>query len=408
MSIKQLFLIDGCLANAIFVLTTGTILAGYGYFLGASEGAISIITVLPTLMNVVQIFSAKIFARISRRKWVYVHMLLIHRLCLGMMFFLPVLEGSGDIKVLLLALLYGGSYLCGASVGTGFGNWMLRSIKEGEEGRFLGIKDSLSLLSITIMSLVAGRMLDYFKELHLEQLSFLIVGIVIIGFTIVDYLCLFRIQDIEEPISADIPSIREIIAIPLRDKEFCKVIIFYGLWNIALNIANPFYAIYMVGYLELDYFFVMLINMLASISRVIAAIIWGKLADKISWMWVNRVCVCILGIAVVTWMFTVESNYHWLLPLNQIFSGIAWGGIAISIFNIQFTKAPAENKLLYVSTNTAITSVIGFSATLVGVSLVKILPELMIGNYVITGIQWIFLVSGILMLSVAAYGKKYL
>lgn len=405
---KHLFIIDGCIGTAIYILTNGTILSGYAYFLGASESMIGIIATLPVLLNGMQIISARVLQSRSRNKKLIVGGLFIHRFAMGCMFMLPFLNIASEYKVALLALSYGFAYGCYDFIATGLGNWMLHSVEPKEVGRFLGRKDSLSLAVMTATSLVAARMLDYFEAREIDEIGFMIVGIAIMVMSIMNYVDLHAIEEVETPVVTAKQSILRDIMEPFQDQKFRKVMGFYGLWNIALYIANALGPIYMVGYLELEYFFIMLVSMLNYISRIISANIWGKLADRISWIWVNRWSVVVLALSTGLWIFVGKDNYMWLLPVIQILAGTAWGGIVISVFNIQYLFAPSDNKVLFVSINTALTSVIGFGAAFVGVRLMEIFPTISVGDITVQGLQWVLLLSTVLMVCVSLYSKKYL
>ncbi len=405
---ENLFIIDGCLGTAIYILTNGTVLSGYAYYLGATESTISIIATIPILVNASQIFSARIFQRRSKNKRLIIWGMGLHRIGLGLMFLLPFLDIGSNYKVMLLAASYGLAYFFYAFVATGHGDWMLHSVDPAKHGKFLGLKDSLSLAALSITSLIVGKMLDYYEAITKEDIGFMVIGIAIIVMAIMNVYDLLKIDEVETPVAENKGSILQDIILPFQDERFRKVIYFYGLWNIALYLANSFYAIFMVGYLDLPYFFIMSMTMLSAVSRIISSVIWGKLADRISWMWVNRCSVTLLACSVISWVFVGNINYMWILPINQIMAGCAWGGIAISVFNIQYAFAPAENKVLYVSVNTALTSIIGFCSTLLGVRLMAIFPTVIIGGFTVYGIQWAILVSGILMLGTALFNRVYL
>lgn len=403
---RTLFVADGCLANAISILTSGAILSGYAYYLGASEEAISLIAMLPTLLNVVQIFSSVLLENKTRKKKILVICLFIHRSLLGGMFFLPLCPISSGMKVLLLALFYGISYFFGAFTGAACGDWILKLVPKQKVGSYLGLKDSLSLAALTITSLAAGKMLDHYKSIHAELAGFVLVGILLLLLAVWDFMCLVKIEEPLGEVKKRNYTIKETLLLPLRDKEFKKVMFFYGFWNVAINVANPLFSIYMVGYLHLDYFYIMLVSMLGSIARVGAAVLWGKMADRISWIWVCRSSIGLLSVTVLLWAVTGEWNYTWLLPVIQICSGIAWGGIAIATFNIQFAYAPADKKILYVSTNTALASVAGFAATMIGVALVAVIPDATFFGRTMSSMQTVFLLSAVMMMGCTRFMKK--
>ena len=95
-----------------------------------------------------------------------------------------------------------------------------------------------------------------------------------------------------------------------------------------------------------------------------------------------------------------------LQPVLQALSGAAWGGIAISVFNLQYHYAPEDKRVLYVSANSSYAGLCGFLSTLLGASLLTILPSFQIGNLPVSGMQILFLLSGSLILGCVLYMGK--
>ncbi len=392
---RNLFIVDGSCANAVFTLTTGAFLSGFASSMGASPQLIGIIAALPTLLNVTQVFSSLVFENRTSKKNMVATMALLNRLLLAFMFFIPVLVENKAVRLLCLTVMYAVAYFFNSFIGTAAGNWLLSLVSKRDAGKYLGKRDSISLAVVTVVSLAMGRMLDSFRESGREQIGFIIIGVVVFGFALLNFYSLSNIKEPEEPLKEKKTSFKEVVEKPLKDKKFRKVIGFYTLWNVALNVAGPFFSIYMVVNLKLDYFYIVTVTLLSSIARVVASVIWGKLADKISWLWVTRCSIGLLGIVHASWMLLTPSTCIIMMPFLQIASGIAWGGIAISTFNIQYAYAPVESRVSYVSLNTAITGLCGFLATLVGSGLLSVLKEIDASILMIGTTQQLFLISGI-------------
>ncbi|MCQ4833352.1 hypothetical protein NE473_31020, partial [Hungatella sp. SL.1.14] len=64
---------------------------------------------------------------------------------------------------------------------------------------------------------------------------------------------------------------------PLFDSEYRKIIGLYMFWNLALQVAGPFFSVYIVTGLSLDYTYITFLGLIASSVRVVAACFWGYL-----------------------------------------------------------------------------------------------------------------------------------
>ena len=136
---------------------------------------------------------------------------------------------------------------------------------------------------------------------------------------------------------------------PLMDQNYHNVLIFFLLWSIASNFASPFFSIYMLENLELSYFYITSMNMIASVARIAASNLWGRFADSCSWKLVTLGSIYMLGLAYIGLGLLTKENCSYWLPVVQAVSGAAWGGINIATFRMQFAFAPVEHRISYVS-----------------------------------------------------------
>lgn len=198
---------------------------------------------------------------------------------------------------------------------------------------------------------------------------------------------------------------KTVLTAPPKDKEFRKVIVLLALWNFGLQIGGPYFAIYFYSVLGLDYAYILLMSMIASLTRIIAAQFWGRLADRKGWNLVTKLSLICLGVCHFGFIFMNEGTYLWINPILQICAGIGWGGVAISLFNIQFDYMPHDLRTVYMSFNTAVSSAIGFAAILLGSFAVSMTNGQIyhLGDLPMRGMQFLFMVSGVLILSAAGY-----
>ena len=186
---RALFILDGCASTQIFTVTSGAFLSGLAYLVGAGTALTGIIAALPTLMNTIQIFSSVVYENRAGSKRITVEFALIQRLCLLMMLFVPTLMLGARISVAVIAVLYSCAHFCGAFINTGANNWLISLVKKERLGRYLGLKDSMTLVASTGGSLILSKILDAYRFADQEILGFRIIGILCIGICVVDITC---------------------------------------------------------------------------------------------------------------------------------------------------------------------------------------------------------------------------
>jgi Major Facilitator Superfamily. len=404
----RFFLLEGITANAIGGLTTGSFLSGFLTSLNVDDSLNGIIGSIPVLLCAVQLFSSVVLENIRQKKFLIATFAFLHRILLSFMFLVPFLIKGMATRVVCIIVLFFLSHFCGNFIGTGAGNWMLKLLRGQNVGKYLGIKDALALAALTLTTLTMGYILDGFRARGQEANGFLLIGAIVLILSFTNFFCLSVIKEPDTKKNSRHIKLKNVLIEPLKDKRFRRIMIFYILWNLSLHVAGPFFAVYNVSKLKLDYTFITIVGLVSAVARVFAATIWGRLADKKSWFWVIKSSMFLLGVVHVFWFFMMKDTYVILQPVLQIFSGIAWGGIAISVFNLPFLYAPEESRVMYVGANSAYAGIFGFIATLIGAGIVGIFKDTTIFGIDITGIQVLFAISGVAILGCVVYVKKVL
>lgn len=407
---RKLFLFEGCAAVGIFSLTSGAFLAGLANQMGASDEFNGIIGAIPALAGVVQVFSSMVFEKLQRRKFLISILCLVFRFLLGFLFLIPFLIHNTELRLMLLAAIYGIAYSLAAFITPPASSWMIDLTPEGMRGKYFAMKDSYSLAFVTVITLVMGKVLDYFTDQHSANSGYAIIGIVVILLTVFNFIILSSIREPKIKQMKSEVSLKDTIMKPIQNKLFRKIIILFVIWNVALGIGGPFFSIYMVTKLKLSYTYIMLMGVLSSLVRVFIVVYWGKLADSRSWAIVAKYSIAALAVCHGAWSLVDRSSMNILVPILHILGGIAWAGINISLFNIQFVFSPKEGRTMYLGLNAAIGGLLGFFSTLLGSTLLKLLQNfrLNLGLSSIGSIQILFLLSGILLALCVVYIHVYI
>lgn len=251
---RKLFIAEGCCANGVVTLTTGAFLSGYAGYLGADDSLNGIIGSIPVLLCTLQMFSSVVLENLRQKKFLIACFALIHRLLLSSVFFVPLVVEDNAGRLAAVVAIYVVAHFFGAFIGTGTGSWLLSLVPENIRGTYLGRKDAFAFAFTTVLSLLCGRILDWMRGAHQDLLGYYIIGLIVLSTAFTDFWCL---SSIREPVQeTHRRSLKAAVIDPLLDREYRKVIGLYMFWNLALQVAGPFFSVYMVTGLSLDYTYI--------------------------------------------------------------------------------------------------------------------------------------------------------
>jgi Na+/melibiose symporter-like transporter len=378
--------------------------------MGASDEFNGIIGAIPVFAGVVQIFSGLVFERLESRKFLVSILCLSFRILLGLMYFIPFIFKGTNTRLLMLAGTYGIAYLFASFITPPANNWLVSLTPDNIRGKYLAKKDAYSLGFLTIITLIVGKVLDIFRKVDNEKIGFVFMGFIVMAMALSNFYFLSSIREPKVEVSGNSLKLKEIFLKPLSDKKFRLVMILFVLWNIGLQIGGPFFAVYMVTNLKLSYSYIMLMGVLSNIVRIFIVPKWGKLADNKSWITCTKYSVGLLAIAHTTWMLVNNSTAWFLVPILHIAGGIAWGGINMALFNIQFLYSPKEGRTIYLGVNAAFGGVLGFLSTLLGSGVLSLLQgkSFSISSFSIGNMQILFALSGLLLVVCTIYVHFFL
>lgn len=404
-SSRTFSIFEGGSARTIFNFTSGAFLAGFASYLGAGDSFNGIIGAIPVLAGIIQLISPIVFEKMEKRKLTVSILCLIHRLLLGFMVFIPFLAKGQTTRLALVAAIYFISYLAVSFINPAASGWLIDLVPDNIRGRYFGVRESYILGASTVFTLVMGRVLDIYKDKGNEYGGFIVMFSFVMVLAAGNFVIWLLIKEPPVKRSKSELNLRKVISIPLKDNKFRKIVLLFILWNIGVQIGGPFFSVYMVTGLKLNYTFIMAVGMLGTLANTLMVRFWGRLADRKSWVYVIKLSILMLAVTHTMWFFINPLTSYILVPIMHIAGGLAWAGIGISSFNIQFIYSPEEGRTVYIGFNAALSGLIGFVSTLMGSAVLLLLSsfKLDISGFTIGSMQVIFAISGILLAVCAAY-----
>lgn len=362
---------DGICSQIMVTLTGGIFLTGLALELGASNFVVGILAAIPPVMQLVQIPSIYLVERLRTRKPMVAYAAGISRIFLLIMALLPFFFSGKEVLWAFLGtlLLHAGW----ASVsGTGWNSWMRDLIPQDILGSFFSRRLMISTLLGLILSFAAGIYIDIWKRVFPDNIIDGYMLLFIVG-GIVGLIGVYFITTIPEPLmqkSKEKLHIVHLFLNPLRDLNYRNLIFFLSSWNFAVNLAAPFFTVYMLKELELDMAYVIGFTLISQIMNIVCFGIWGKFSDIFSNKSVLRVCGPLFMVCVLAWTFTTLPDRYVLtiplLVLIHIFTGISTAGVQLSTANIAMKLAPRGEATSYLAANTVFNSLAAGIAPVIG------------------------------------------
>jgi len=358
---------DGLATEAMTVLTGGTFLTAMALLLGASNFQIGVLAGLPTFTNIFQLLSIWLVGKFNNRRLVSVGCALLARLPLVVIGALAL--ASKESIHLLLSLLFF-YYLFGSIAGPSWNSWIKDLVPENILGTYFGRRIRLSQLLNVSLSITLALVLDAIRsrapelERYAYALMFLLGGVV--GIT--GSMILSRAPEPQSKLSET--HFLRLLRQPLLDPNFSRLLLFNAAWTFALNLATPFFTVYMIKVLNLPLSYIVLLSSIGLVSSILTVRVWGKMADRYS----NKTIIALGGplyvLVIVGWCFVGIYSHLWanlcLLLLLHIGAGISTAGINLSLTNIGLKLSPKEDAIVYLSTQNIIVALFSSVAPLLG------------------------------------------
>ncbi len=406
---QRKLILSGASTSILYALTTGSFLAGFLSYLGASNEFCAIMGSVPQLGCILQMFSPYVFEKLHNRKLLICICCFIFRFSLGTVIFIPFIIKGTTAQLMVIAVIEIMGFLVAGFVTPGYNNWNLSIAPVKNRGRYLALKDIISMLSVALVTLGIGRLLDYHKTNGNILRGFTVMFILALVLSVLDFFLTSSIREPKVDYSDQKFTLRQVILVPLQDKSFRPIILFLSMWSFAVQFSVNFIPVYMVDGLGLSYSFISIVAMIGNVIGIAATLFWGHLADKTTWSFLLRMSGSMIAVCYLGWFFVNLSNAVVLVPILQVLLGCCNGAFTMASINLQFTVSPKVGRTAYLGVTSAVSCVISFGGTLLGSFFSKLLhnTKLNIGGFAIGNIQILFLITFVTLVMSLTAKKKY-
>ncbi len=376
--------------DGIFAALMGGVTEHYSTPMALSLGAtvlqVGLVSALPNLLSSLsQFFSVRIIYWVGGRLKLLVRLVVSQASVLLAIGFLAALS-NGQGRVAWFIVLLTVVALCGGLAGPAWGSLMSDYIPASKRGRYFGWRSSV-LGAVSIGSVCAAGILLYiFRQLGLDG-GFVVLFCLAALFR---YISGYFINQMNEPPHKKDPasdfSFLMFIA-RFRESNFLKFVIFAAALNFSCFLAAPFFAVFMLRDLQLNYLTYMALQVSSSLMALLALPLWGRHADLVGNVRVLRLSS---SFAVLIPFFWLASQNPLYLAFVQLWAGFSWSGVTLSTGNFIYDAVTPQKRVRCISYFNVINGVAVFLGSATGGWLANKMPP--VAGFQLLGL---FLLSGV-------------
>lgn len=384
----RMLVMDGVCSQVLGNLTGGVFLVAFALYLGASNAVIGLLSAMGPLTQILQLPAIFLVEKVGNRRSLVVLSSLFSRLFWFFTALIPfmIAEPYRLPLVVLSVFVY---FALGSISGCAFNSWLRDVVPESSIAGFLARRMSFSMAVGVLMSVFAAVGIDRFTT-HFDNPITLYSVIFCVGAT-AGWIGVWSLSQIPEPRLVPSPPANpfKVLSEPFHDTNFRKLLIFLGSWNFAVNLAAPFYTVYMIKRNGLSVTVVLGLTILSQVLNVFFFHLWGRLADRFSNKSVLAVAGPMVMISIVLWPLTTTLNNSWfslgLLMIIHALAGISTAGVTLCTGGIALRAAPRGRATAYLATN----SLVSGSAATIAPILAGLAADGFDTQHVTINLQWI-------------------
>lgn len=366
---SRMITLDGFCSMGMGALQGGVFLSAFALALGASNYEIGLIASIAFLSQFMQLPGLYLLKQVQKRRVLVLFAAGASRLLWLFIILIPAIFVNRGVTFLLQWLIT--AMLIGGMAGPSW-NSLLRDVIPPEKmGSIFARRMMLGTVFALSLNLGGGYFVDWWQESFAGH-SLYAYSILFSAGLLLGVIGLFSISRIVEPTLhiAKGESLIKQLGTPFADKNFRNLLFFIAFWTFAINLAGPFFIIYMLKRIKITVFMVTLLTVTSQLSNIFFLRIWGKLSDRFSSKSVLAVSGPLFIIVILSWTFTtMPERYFLTIPLLFIihfFSGASTAGVSLGSANIALKLSPKGTSHIYMTVFSLVTALTGSVAPLLG------------------------------------------
>jgi len=339
------------LAAFFNVFITGIFYTGFLTMYGMSITDAGVITFIPFIGNLFNLFSPKVLAKFKRRKPI----LLAAKLYFYFMYIvatnlMPLFVTDTKLRLLCFSVILFLAYSVYGLFSPGFTTWFYRFYPTNRDMR------SKHVMYQQIFSALVSGCVVLFSSILTDAVSgspyqsTLILGLryFAFGLIIVDVIIQSRAK--EYPVQEE-PSLRlrHVVTLPFRYPKFIRCMALMFSWNFISNLPNGLWNYHLLNHLHFSYTMINLVTtVMYTVFLTLFAGAWRKVLRRFSWVKTFGLSLALYAPTEI-FAFLLTPDRAWLYILTCVIQNLICVGMNLSYGTIFYINLPEENSTAHIA-----------------------------------------------------------
>jgi MFS family permease len=371
----DLIVISAAIGTILFSNAGGPAFTGYASALGAGEFMFGLVSALPILGSLMQLYVSYLVEKTGKRKALFLAGGIIQRSIWLLTAAIPLIlpDRLAALRIWALLGMITAAAISGSFVGITHTSMVAEIVPIDIRGRFLTTRQRLATIVSMISGFCSSIILDRFTGLSGYTVVFFAAGLA----GLCDVLLYVRFKFPDAHRSAGGFSLVKGFKECFRAKKTRDYIIFFCAWSFAVNISAPFFNKYAIDILKLSFTQIIIFGQIsANIMALLIVKRWGRFIDRYGCVPLMLVTGTITSTLTLVWLPATVGNFVPLLLFNMI-GGFFWCANEACAVNMQLSHTPAIGRPLVLALYAVVTSLSAAAAFICGGAFLELTAPVM-------------------------------
>lgn len=353
--------LQGTTGMGFDAITTGGFMAAYALALGASNSQIGILASLPFIFQPLQIAAIALTEKVRKRKIIAViTMIIANSIWLPAALIPFLIDAPGTLAISLLLVLTAIRSSVTPFFNVPWLSWMRDLVPADQRGSFFARRLRFATALGMALGLGGAIFADFWREnassdaAIAQGFAYPLLGAAL-SLGVLTWVFILRMPEArmaprpEGPQPSLISSVLE----PVRDSSYKHLVRFKFLSTLAMHLAIPFFAVYMIQVIGLPVSAVMGLTALSQIANILFLGPWGRMVDRFGAKPILSASVSLYLLVILGWTFTTLPDRYFLtiplLVILHLMAGIATAGMNVTHGTIAMKLAPDGKSTSYLA-----------------------------------------------------------
>ena len=358
-------LMSSVMAGLVGQLSGGLFYTSFLLMYGLDKSRIGILTFIPYITCLLNIFSPLLLERFRKRKWILVVSKLVYYFIniVGITL-LPTLVTDPNQRLIWFIVLVVTASSINQLFASGFSAWNANFLPDNVRVDYFNSASCINSAFTYVITLIVSAIGDALAGTPQELPMLTAIRYIAFALAVVD--CLIWLIPKEFPYAKTTRSkISNIFTLPFKNKRFLGTILIAAAYTFALNLPNATLNAYVLEDVGISYTLCNGINATYFLFFIFFSEMWKRLISKFYWFRAFAVVLVIHALTYYAYSF-VTADTVWLyvvVRFSQHVLGVATGTIMSSL---PYINLPDEDRTNYLSFHAIVANLAAFFSMMLG------------------------------------------